>query len=55
MTKLTDKVCHQLPAEEVAQFLGVNSSTGLSADKLEQRLRDIQFARVWTNPRQSDS
>ena len=41
MRKLADKVWHQLPVEEVVQFLDVNSSTGMSAEELEQRLEDI--------------
>ncbi len=32
-----EKVWHQLSAEEVAKFLGVNTSTGLSAEEVRQR------------------
>jgi hypothetical protein len=33
MKTLTDKAWHPLPGGEVVQFLGVNSSTGLSAEE----------------------
>ena len=35
METKTDKPWHQLPAEEVIESLGVNLSTGLSADEVE--------------------
>ena len=41
METKSDKPWHQLPDEEVVQFLGVNSSTGLSADEVRSRQKEF--------------
>ena len=46
MKTMTDTVWHQLPAEEVVQFLGVNLSTGLSAEEVARRQKESGPNRV---------
>jgi Ca2+-transporting ATPase len=46
MNMLTDKVWHQLPAEEVAEFIAVNLSTGLSAEEVHRRQKEFGPNRV---------
>src|SRR5688572_15525194 len=48
--KVTDKVWHQLPSEEVAQFLEVNSSTALSADEVCRSQTELGPNRVTARP-----
>jgi magnesium-transporting ATPase (P-type) len=54
MENLKDKPWHQLPAEEVVQFLGVNSSTGLSADEVRHRQKEFGPNRLTAQKRQSE-
>ncbi len=46
MKQMTDKVWHQLPREEVAQFLEVNLSTGLSGEEVRRRQKEFGPNRV---------
>lgn len=46
MKKPTDKAWHQLPTAEVGQFLGVNTTTGLSDEEVRQRQREFGPNRV---------
>jgi cation-transporting P-type ATPase F len=43
---LTDKAWHQLPVEKVMEFLGVNSSTGLSAAEVRRRQKEFGPNRI---------
>jgi len=43
---LTDKEWHQLPVEKVVEFLGVNPSTGLSAEEVRRRQKEFGPNRV---------
>ncbi len=46
MEKLKDNPWHKLPAEEVVEILGVNLSTGLSADEVRRRQKEFGPNRV---------
>lgn len=40
MENKTEQPWHQLPVEEVVQFLGANLSTGLSAEEVRKRQKE---------------
>ena len=46
MENKTDTMWHQLPVEEVVQFLGANLSTGLSAEEVRKRQKESGPNRV---------
>ena len=46
MEKRKNKLCHQLPTDEVVQFLGVNLSTGLMPEEVRRRQKEFGPNRV---------